>query len=342
MGAVDPRDATAVAAAVRRWAADRFGGPVDLVGDPRSVGAGFDSHIHLVQLAGPTLSVRWRAPLVVRILPSAGRVDQAIDEALVQRWAAERGYPVPKVLTVLAPGDLLDLPVQIMERAAGTTMLDALKAAPWRARQLVDQLAALHLRLHAIGPRGWPGATAPEALPQARLGLARRAAAELDDRALADALERAQVLVTACSTTGQVVVCHGDFHPLNVMVDGAQACVIDWTDAGLGPREADVSRTALLFHLAALAADSRVERAVLSTVGPVLARRYLRTYRRGAHLDADQMRRWEALHALHGWAQVEMLHTGAFEVESSSSGAEDRVPRALVAELRRRFEAAAR
>ena len=36
---------------------------------------------------------------------------------------------------------------------------------------------------------------------------------------------------------GPHVVCNGDFHPLNVMVDGDRASVIDWTDAGLGPRQ---------------------------------------------------------------------------------------------------------
>ena len=71
------------------------------------------------------------------------------------------------------------------------------------------------------------------------------------------------------------------------MVDGDRASVIDWTDAGLGPRETDVARTALIFHIAAIAADGAVERAVLKLAGPRLSRRYLKTYEAGARLDPD-------------------------------------------------------
>lgn len=340
MAALDPRNSAAVARAVTDWATARFGGPVDQVVVSQSVGAGFDSYIHLIHLRGPALPEEWQEPLVVRILPSVERASQATTEAAAQAWAADRGYPAPRVLAVVTPDDLLGLPAQIMERAPGVTMLDALKAAPWRARSLVDRLAGLQLRLHGLDTDGWPGSTAPGALAEVRLSLPRRAVAILSDVALRHALERAEAMVERRIDGDHRVVCHGDFHPLNVLVDGEDAAVIDWTDAGLGPSEADVARTALLFEVAALAATTRIERAALSAVGPRLARRYLQTYRLGSPLDAVLMRRWEALHCLHGWAQVEMLHAGAFDGESSTAGSERRVPRELAVWLRRRFEEA--
>jgi aminoglycoside phosphotransferase (APT) family kinase protein len=334
---VDPRDPQAVAAAVRAWTEARFAGPVALVGEARSVGAGFDSYIHLLQLAGDALPPAWRAPLVVRIVPTVDRSQRATTEAAVQSWCAEAGYPCPRVLAVLPAGEALGLPAQVMERAPGVTMVDALTARPWRAPALVDQLASLQLCLHALDPDGWPASTAPQALVDLRLALPRRAAAQLDDPVLARALEAAEAMAATC-TTGDVVICHGDFHPLNVMVDGKSASVLDWTDAGLGPREADVARTALLFNVAALAAGGRLERVALRAAGPRLGRRYLRAYASGAPLDADRMRRWDALHALHGWAQILLLHAGAFDDESSSAGAEQRAPIALAHWLRARFE----
>jgi aminoglycoside phosphotransferase (APT) family kinase protein len=334
---VDPRDADAVSAAVCSWVQGRFGGEVALAGPPRSVGAGFDSFIHLVQLRGQELPLAWTAPLVVRVLPSPDRVAQARAEASFQSWAAAQGFPAPQVLAVLEPDDALGRPAQVMERAPGVTMLDALKAKPWRALALARQLASLQLELHALDPGGWPGSVAPTALVDARLTLPRRAVEVLDDRELADALRRAEGLAAACAASGETVMCHGDFHPLNVMVDGSSASVIDWTDAGLGPREADVARTALLFHMAAIAAESRAERVALSVLGPRLSGRYLAAYRAGAALDEVQMRRWDALHALHGWAQVEMLHAGRFEGTSSAAGNESRIPRALGTWLQNRF-----
>jgi aminoglycoside phosphotransferase (APT) family kinase protein len=334
--AVDPRDPAAVAEAVRGWAKDRFDGDVSVVGTPSAIGAGFDSYIHLVELAGEVLPDAWRQPLVVRLLPSVDRVEQSHREATVQGWAADRGFAAPRVLEVLAP-DRLGLPAQVMERAPGTTMLAALSARPWRAFALVRQLAALQLALHALPLDGWPASTDPQALVDQRLGLPRRVSVALGDAELASALERASVL-TATAASGPVVVCHGDFHPLNVMVDGDRASVIDWTDAGLGPREADVSRTVLLFHLAAIAANGRVERTALRLVGPRMAGRYRSAYEAGSALDQGRYRAWEALHALHGWAQVRMLHAGGFDGESSSEAG--RIPLEVGDFLRGRFEAA--
>jgi aminoglycoside phosphotransferase (APT) family kinase protein len=316
---MDPRDAAAVAGALATWATARFGGPVAVATEPRNVAGGFDSFIHAVDLSGDRLPVEWRGPLVVRMLPSPERAPQAAREAAVQGWSAERGYAAPRALAVLGPADGFELPTQVMERAPGTTMLDAFTAKPWRARRFVDQLAALSLRLHALPTDGFPAD--PATLVDHRLHLPREVVARLDRPELAAALAQAERLA-ARAMEGPAVVCHGDFHPLNVMVDGDQASVIDWTDAGLGPREADVARTSLLFHVAAIAAGSAVERMALKLAGPRLSRRYLRTYGRGAPLDPHRMRVWEVLHAVHGWAQVEMLHAGGFDGETSADRAQ--------------------
>jgi aminoglycoside phosphotransferase (APT) family kinase protein len=335
--AIDPRDPDGVAAALRGWAADRFGGAVAVVGAPAAIGAGFDSYIHLVHLAGEGLPPEWCEPVVVRLLPTVDRVAQSQAEADVQGWCAAQGYAAPVVHAVLAPDELFGLPAQVMERAPGVTLLDALKRRPWRLGALVGQLVGLQLRLHAMDPGGWPGPTDPRELVERRLNVARRAVDEHGDVAMAAALDRVGRLVPT-AVAGDIVVCHGDFHPLNVMVDGASAMVIDWTDAGLAPREADVARTVLIFKIAAIAAEGRVERRALQSIGPLMARRYERAYVRTAGLDPARMRAWEAIQALQGWAQIVTLRAGGFDGESSSDQA--RVPSGVADFLQARVEAA--
>lgn len=339
MDAVDPRDPAAVAEVLRRRAADRWGDAVTLAETPSSVGAGFDSYIHLVRLRGAALPDEWSAPLVVRLLPSRDREAQAHREAEAQAWSESVGYRAPRVLEVLGVDEGFGLPAQVMERAPGTTMLDALTARPWRAFALVEHLARLQLELHALPTDGWPGTRDPRALADQRLSLPRRAATELGDAALGTALERVEAVV-ADGLTGALVVCHGDFHPLNVLVDGAEASVIDWTDAGLGPREADVARTLLLFRVASIAATSSVERVALKLAGPRLVRRYRRAYERAHALDARRMSVWEALHAIHGWSQILTLHAGGFDGASRSAGDEQRAPLEVGDWLRARVDQA--
>lgn len=338
MDAVDPRDPQAVADAVAGWAAEHFGGAVVVDGEPSAIGAGFDSYIHRLDLTGSVLPDQWRVPLIVRLLPSPDRAAQAAREATVQGWCADHDYAAPRVLAVLAPDEGLGLPTQVMERAPGVTMLDAVVAKPWRAFRLVDQLAGLALALHALPTGDWPeGNVSGSTLVDQRLGLPRRVTAELDRPELAEALRRAEAL-SDDAMSGPPVVCHGDFHPLNVVVEGGRASVIDWTDAGLGPREADVARTLLLFHVASIAADSMAERVALRFAGPRLAERYRHTYEADVPLDAGRLRTWTVLHAVHGWAQVEMLHAGGFD--GSSSAEAGRIPISVGTFLRRQIQSA--
>ena len=92
-----------MAEVVRRCAEERFGA-VALAEPPSSIGAGFDSYIHLVRPGRDRLPDAWRRPLVVRLLPSVDRVEQAHREADGPgvEWRS-RGYPAPLVLEVLAP-----------------------------------------------------------------------------------------------------------------------------------------------------------------------------------------------------------------------------------------------
>ena len=46
---------------------------------------------------------------------------------------------------------------------------------------------------------------------------------------------------------GSKNLCHGDFHPLNVLFDGNKYWIIDWVDATMGNPLADACRTYLIF-----------------------------------------------------------------------------------------------
>lgn len=334
---VNARDAMAVAQAVASWASRHLGATVEVSGQPTTVTGGLDSYVHFVDFSGDGLPPEWRRPLVLRVLPAVDRLAQAQREASVQTWCAEQGYDAPRVLAVLGPDEVIGLPTQVMERAAGRPMVEAITGRPWQTRRRIHELAGLAVRLHALPTAGWPGPDERLGVLDHRLSLPRRVAATLDVPELTSALSAAEALAPR-AINDERVVCHGDFHPLNVIVDDTRASVIDWTDAALGPREADVSRTALLFDVAVIAAKSAVERAVLSRVGPRMSRRYVHAYEQHAPLDHDLMKVWEVFHALHGWAQLEMLQAGGFEGESSSAA--DSVDPSVKLLVREHFESA--
>ena len=328
--------AGAVAAALCAWAGERFGGPAVVAEPAVEVAGGMDSRIHLVRLAGDVLPAAWREPVVARVLPHADRFEQAVQEAAIQGWCADQGYPTPRVLAVAAPGEVLDLPVQVMERAPGTTMASRIADRPWTAPAEVDRLAHLQVVLHRLDAGSWVGQDRPSLLSQ-RLGLVRRATERLPDAPLTAALRQVDGLRERLEAA-PATICHGDFHPLNVLVDGAQANVIDWSDAGLGDRHGDVARTALLLRMAARFAGGRAERAALRVGGPLLARRYLRAYGRSLPLEPDRLRLWEPVHLLHGWAQVEVAQGALGQPGAPTDEPDRRLQAALGTWFRSQFE----
>lgn len=126
-----------------------------------------------------------------------------------------------------------------MSRAAGVPLAARMQAEPDAA---VALLAGLHGRMHAIGI----AALSPL---KARLADRIGRAGQLGDAERSGLLDRLAALPDGDR------LCHGDFHPLNVMVDGDDATIIDWLDATGGPPQADVARAYLLAlrHMRALA-----------------------------------------------------------------------------------------
>ena len=91
------------------------------------------------------------------------------------------------------------------------------------------------------------------------------------------------------------VICHGDFHPLNVLVTGHEVTgVVDWGWVVIAQPALDVGATvALLAH-----GPVDVPRLALPLVRVVrrwIVRRYLRAYASVRPLDLDEVRYFEAL-----------------------------------------------
>jgi aminoglycoside phosphotransferase (APT) family kinase protein len=195
-----------------------------------------------------------------------------------------------------------EFPVQVVARAPGQTMTAVFSGRPWRLPDLVRRLADAAADLHALPVPAWARGS-DWSLAERRLALPRHLVGLLPLPELATALDAVARLLPRLEE-GPAGICHGDFHPFNVLVHGRQLAVIDWTDSGIGDPHGDVARTLLLFRLVGTAAPSAAQRSVLGGIGPWLARRYLATYRRRRPLDSQRLRLWEPVHLLQLWAQA--------------------------------------
>jgi aminoglycoside phosphotransferase (APT) family kinase protein len=164
-------------------------------------------------------------------LPTAKRV--AFREAAIHAAVEALGLPVPAVGGVLQIGDRWGI---VFERVMQAPFAERMRDDPPLAARYLASLAGLHACIHAQPAPGFGS-------------LKLRLAADIA-RAKRLARSQAQTLLRrlAAMPDGERL-CHGDFHPRNVLGDFARPMIIDWPDASRGEPAADVCRSWLLLKL---------------------------------------------------------------------------------------------
>lgn len=169
---------------------------------------------------------------VVKLYRSAASKRSAFREAAVLALVETLGLPVPVVSGVQQLGDRWGL---TMNRVEGPALAEAMGREPSLLPAHLRAMASLQLRVH-----GHPATQLPSLK-------ARLAANIRSSRLLGEALKDALLGGLAALPEGDRL-CHGDFHPLNVMGPPGHAVLVDWLDASRGEPAADVCRSYVLMR----------------------------------------------------------------------------------------------
>lgn len=239
----------------------------------------------MAQSKGPLLAqgrtaeiFAWGEHHVLKLLHS-GAPSAAQAEAHNARAAHAGGVPTPKVIAVLEYAGRAGI---IFERVKSVSMLHVLVAQPWRLWPLARAFAALHAAIHRV--QAWP--TLPTA--HARLRQSISAAA------LPEPLQQRTLMVLEKLAHGQQL-CHGDFHPDNVVFDQAKTLVLDWPNAVAGHPLADVMRTSIVLRVGALPPGLPAWlRVLLTLLRTQFHTAYLRRYMQLTGHSPNELLRWQA------------------------------------------------
>lgn len=235
------------------------------------ISGGFDTRVFSFRLAGATGA--FSEPLILRLLGAHHDPARALREATIQNVIAGEGYPAPRALLATADTTTLGGGFMIMQRLGGRPLPDQQFFGMDRI------LVEAQLRLHALDPARLIAALGATITFDAYLdGLAtrvRRSALH----GLVPAME--WLLAHRPPHPRTPVICHGDFHPYNILVaGGAVTGVVDWPNAVVADRALDVAATKVILALAPLGASklSAPERWAAAAGRPILVKRYLRGY----------------------------------------------------------------
>lgn len=309
-----------ISEALARILTDHLGASITLRSEPSPISGGFWAAIYGFEIASAdgdsgAIPPAWSGRLVLRVMPNRER---AMHEIIVQRAVAEAGFPTPPVLHD-GYDEALGGAFMIMPFATGRPPMaglgpGSLLSVPRLFRRLPVQLAEVALKLHQIDaePIG-------EALREAGLG----------GSGSGDGAEsRLNMITAAAGTDGRgfdrllawfderrphdppLVMCHGDLHPFNLLIDDAgRTTVLDWTNGELMPREFDVGFAAGLLRCAPIKVPS-VTRPIVRRLTAWLAQRFIDTYERSARLDRSRLAWFEALQHARCLAEVATARSG--------------------------------
>lgn len=151
-------------------------------------------------------------------------------EANLTRIVHATGLPVPAV------GEILEIDGRFgleLERVDGFSMLEALTQRPWMFPVFAQQLAKLQADMHQCRVSELPSLGERLARKINRVG-------KLPENVRQAALKALELLPEDDK------LCHGDFHPGNIVMTSHGPIIIDWMDASRGSPVLDVARSCLL------------------------------------------------------------------------------------------------
>jgi aminoglycoside phosphotransferase (APT) family kinase protein len=312
---------------------ERLGASVGFAETPAPLSGGFDTTILAFRLSGAPAD--WERPLILRVMTHADFGPRVLREAAVHAALVKDGFPAPRVLlhdVELAP---LGLPFLIMERLPGETMWSAAaKVGVPAFFAMPRRLAEIHARLHRLGGEGLRESLRAFGVDPAAMSVQadlQRLHHRIEREGLTGLLPGAEWLVANLPAPAQAeVICHGDFHPLNLMTDGGRLSgVIDWANAVIGEPAYDIAglRTIALYADPGMPAWAR---GVAGVARRLMVGRYMSVYRAAAPLQTRNLPYYEAVRILSA-----LIFAGE---QRPQAGNPWNAPR-IVALLVRRFEA---
>ena len=143
------------------------------------------------------------------------------------------GLPVPAVWSVQQINGRWGI---VFDRVRGSSFAEQMRGDPTALPRYLEILARLQTRIHAHQAHEFRSFKVRLAARIARAKLLDEPRKQLLLGRLADMPEGDRL-------------CHGDFHPINVLGDASHPMLIDWPDASRGDPAADVCRSYLLLRL---------------------------------------------------------------------------------------------
>lgn len=168
----------------------------------------------------------------------------------------------------------------IYERINGITMMKVIASKPWKVKKEAQRLAALHKSIQ------------------------KKVDFKLSNYkiSLKDNISNTELLQDAVKTRlyeyidelkDDNILCHGDFHPDNVIITKSGEIIIDWMTATQGNPLADIARTSIMFKFGVVPNKTFIETQIIKFGRNKFYLEYIKHYIKLTGVKIEEIEQWE-------------------------------------------------
>lgn len=220
---------------------------------------------------------------VIRVLRNKEDEEYLKVEMYIMKSLKERNKPVPKVYDFLK---IEDRPSVIMEKLEGDTMLTDIRKNPLKLLKNAEKLAKLHIEVTDSSE----GLQILSVNDRAKHLISK--AEKLDDNLK-------EFIFNILSELPRVNhICHGDFHPGNIIIAEGNHYIIDWFGATSGDKLSDIAHTYLILrNTPKIPGVNSFQNFIIGISGNVISQRYIKTCEKLCSFDWNKFSKWMVVRA---------------------------------------------
>ncbi|MGG3455542.1 aminoglycoside phosphotransferase family protein [Paenibacillus rhizolycopersici] len=197
------------------------------------------------------------------------------EEFRISSMVYHQGIPSPQPIQMINLNDRAGI---IYQECLGTTLLNMISKKPWLVFRASKKMAKIHLDIHKVSIE----------LPSQKESLKSR----IHEAPILTREEKHQIIDYIDRLKGENKLCHGDFHPDNIILGEAE-WIIDWMTGMSGHPAGDAARTLLLFKFGTLPEEApKFVVFLISLLRRLMLRTYIRTYIKNSTISLNEIEQW--------------------------------------------------
>ena len=211
----------------------------------------------------------------------------AFREGTIQNILHDEGYPTAKAYITCEDRDILGGEFMVMDFMRGKTMYEATTID-----LIPTKLAEAHARLHGINPSRFIEKLKQSSVPQFSYDGTVYVDSWISSSNIDWLKPGLKWIMENQPTERRSAICHGDFHPNNILVEeGEVSAVLDWSSGRIGEPESDVAATRTILTCYSPSVRPWIDYVAFTD-------EYLDLYTKHERLDLERVRYYEAARSL--------------------------------------------